>query len=430
MQRDWTILRVTLQSRSPLIIASGEDEAMSDTDPVRDANGLPMLPATSLAGALRARAGNTADDWFGWQVEDGGKRSSVAFTDGLFHWADDRPRDGLVLKPDDLAGMSGDDLCKAVLPGQRPLIRQHVRLNDKGTVDGDGKFSRDAVPTGARFTFEMRTDNRAAADALQGLIREGLFLGGATRSGYGETACVRLLREDLTLPADWSRWCAIFGGDLGQDRDMKESASATARGADPAGWVLSGRMEGPLLIGADGRNDGEDRAPWREPRIVWDGRKGRLDQEVFVIPGSAIKGPVRHRALYHLRKAKVADAQAVLNDMFGHAAKGGSGRAGRLRFHDVAIANAEVIAQTHVGLDRFSGGARRGVLFTDALLWRPRLEIRITKLGLLTSEMLRALEDSLSDLKAGRLGIGAEWGEGAGIFVPDQPLAEEVEDAA
>lgn len=430
MQSDWTILRATLQSCSPLIIASGEDEAMSDTDPVRDANGLPMLPATSLAGALRARAGNTADDWFGWQLGDKGQRSSLAFTDGLFHWSDDRPRDGLVLKPDDLARMHGDDLCKAVLPGQRPLTRQHVRLNDKGTVDGDGKFSRDAVPTGARFTFEVRTDNRAAADALERLIRDGLYLGGATRSGYGEMTCERLLRESLTLPADWSRWCAIFGGDLGQDRGMPEIAADTARVAGRAGWVLSGRMEGPLLIGADGRNDDEDRAPWRESRIVWEGGEGRLEPEVFVIPGSAIKGPLRHRALYHLRKAKVADPQAVLDGLFGHAARGGAGRAGRLRFHDVEIANAEVIAQTHVGLDRFTGGARRGVLFTDALLWRPKLEIRITELGSLTGEMRQALEESLSDLREGRLGIGAEWGEGAGIFVPDRASMAEATHAA
>jgi CRISPR/Cas system CSM-associated protein Csm3 (group 7 of RAMP superfamily) len=217
MENRWYFLRATLQSKSPLIIDSGETDALSDTDPVRDANGLPMLPATALAGVLRSAVGDPNDKaWFGDQVGDESTRSAVILTDGLFHWSDDKPRDGLVL---DVGSTNADHICKYVLPGQRILTRDHVQLNEWGVVAGSGKFERDAVPTGARFTFEMRTKDKAAFDALLAIIKEGIFLGGATRTGYGEMACVSIGQEMVELPSGWDRWCELMGADISTSPD-------------------------------------------------------------------------------------------------------------------------------------------------------------------------------------------------------------------
>ena len=72
---------------------------------------------------------------------------------------------------------------------------------------------------------------------------------------------------------------------------------------------------------------------------------------------------------------------------------------------------------THVGLDRFTGGSRRGVLFTDEMLWRPELAFRITPLrGFPCIACRAAFTAALNDLKSGRLGIGADWGDGVGVF--------------
>lgn len=413
-----TFLRVTMQAESPLIVASGEDDSLLDAEPVRDANGLPMLPATSLAGALRARMTETeAHAWFGWQERDKGDRSSVQLTDGLFHWGkDNKPRDGLIL---DRSKMESDDLCKNVLPGADMLTREHVRLNERGVVDKDGKFNRMAVPAGARFTFEISTDRREAADRLVDVVQSGLWLGGASRSGYGELSCHTCLREDLELPEDWKRWCEIVGSAFYSDRGLKpvkdkELAPATRT------WTAAVKAEGTLLIGGTPRDRDEDRAPWQEVRINWDGDCGSLGSPVRVIPGSSIKGPVRHRTLYHLHKDGVTAAADIVDDLFGKSATTTGGAAGKLRFHDVLVPmNTPEIKQTHVSLDRFTGGARRGALFTDAMLWRPELSIRITELRALSTEQRKALNAALQDLCNGTLGIGSDWGEGVGILIGD-----------
>ncbi|NOU05581.1 MAG: hypothetical protein HOO99_05295 [Hyphomicrobiaceae bacterium] len=47
------IARVTVEARTPLSLASGSYDARFDTLLVRDANDLPALPGTSIAGVLR-----------------------------------------------------------------------------------------------------------------------------------------------------------------------------------------------------------------------------------------------------------------------------------------------------------------------------------------------------------------------------------------
>lgn len=415
MERDVILLRVTLQAKAPLMIASGEEDARHDVLLVRDPNNLPTIPATSIAGALRARIGDRQKDWFGSETPDHRQRSSVIFTAGLFHWSDNRPRDGLVLGAD-LAKLHADPLCKEVLSDADPFMRQHVRLNEHGVVDGSGKFTRAAVPAGARFTFEVRTSLVEAADEIERLVKSGIWLGGATRSGYGQMACIALGREDLSLPRDIERWTAIVTADIGTESPIR---TVNVDGmTESATWIIGGKIENTLLIGAESDNLDVDRVPWSEPRILWAGDRGSFKRDCVVVPGASIKGPIRHRTLFHLRRLKVADADGVNDDLFGSVATETGGGAGKLRFHDVTIEGAREIVQTHVGLDRFTGGARRGVLFTDRLLWQPELAICIDEIspGSVTLDQRRALAATMDDLRSGLLGIGAEWGEGAGVF--------------
>lgn len=428
MRHERFIRRITLEAAAPLAIQSGEEDALNDTLLVRDPNGLPFIPATSLAGAMRAAAGTEADEWFGWQEGNAGSRSPLTISDALLHWSDDGPRDGLITEAAGLRRLEADELCRHLLPGAEPLVRQHVRLNDRGVVDGSGKFTRSAVPAGARFTFEVRSHRRDVIDGVTGLIKAGLWLGGATRSGYGQMMCIAIGELDLELPRDWRKWCEFAGKDLGTDGPVVRKAWSTS--GSVAAWHLKGRIEGALLVGAEGRNLKEDRAPWREKRVRWNKRIGGAAEviEAFVVPGSAIKGPLRHRALFHLRRHGVADPDSCVNTLFGSVAQDDTGSAGKLRFADAVIDDPVIFTQTHVGLDRFTGGSRRGVLFTDAVLWRPRLDVSIFATRDLDAIEHLGLAAALNDLRLGLCGIGAEWGEGAGVFaeietfsIPDHP---------
>ena len=64
-----------IEADTPLSVASGENDPFTASLVATDANGLPMIPGTSLKGLLRfAFAGNESDETvkslFGFQNED------------------------------------------------------------------------------------------------------------------------------------------------------------------------------------------------------------------------------------------------------------------------------------------------------------------------------------------------------------------------
>lgn len=407
------IARLTVECTSPLAIGTGDDDPLYDLMLARDPNGLPMLPATSIAGALRARL--TVEDarkWLGSEASDTPARSLVDITDGLVHWSDNKPRDGRV----DHDSMTGE-FCQMLL-GKVPVERDHVRLDHRGVVDGDGKFTRSAVPTGTRFTFELRsTDDRPMA-ALVALVKAGLVLGGASRAGYGQLRCICCGEKsfDLSTDKDWSDYCKMAVNGIGQD-SLIDCKPVEPHSDNFTGWQITGQIEGPLLVAMQGGDPSRPkRVPYQEARISWQGDAATLGRHV-VIPGSGIKGPIRHRTEFHLRKSAPAQAEVLIVALFGNAASGDDGMAGALRFHDCIPEDARLLKDvSHVSLDRFSGGARKGALFADDMLWRPMLTLKIERLRPLPDAAVKALMSALGDLANGLCGIGAEWGEGAGVF--------------
>ncbi len=427
IETEFHFARITLEARAPLMIGSGHEDALADVLLARDVNGLPVLPATSIAGVLRHRfRPEEARAFFGFQDAQDGHASPLTFTDGLFHWQDDRPRDGIVFDPEDFK----DDPFVEIGKRDHPVRRDHVRLNERGTVEGDGKFERSAAPAGSRFTFEItQRGDGGALDAVLAEVEKGLWLGGATRSGYGEMTCIARGRETLDLgdAQGRKRYVELMAQDLGS-RDIE---MCPVDAAEAAGWMLQGRIEGPLLVGAASDAAEYDRVPYREAAIVWSD-DGPQIREVVVVPASAIKGALRHRTLFHLRRQGHGAAREAIDVLFGSATDGGGGQAGMLRFCDAVVAEPKHFKMTHVGIDRFTAGSRRGVLFTDQALWRPELTIRILPLeGFPDTDCScrNAFKAALADLATGRLGLGADWGDGLGVF-KSLTLPEELKEGA
>lgn len=406
--------RFTLEAQSPLAISSGANDPLLDNQLARDANGMPMIPASTLAGALRALVYNTetADAIFGYQRDATGQRSTVTFTDALVHWPDNKPRDGWANLPE-------EDAVVSTLAHDSPIMRQHVRLNAFGVTEGAGKFERSAVPAGARFTFEVSCwDGEESLKQISAMIRNGVFLGGAKRSGYGALSCIAegnlsipLTKEAASAFKDYAN-ASLSEADIFHMSPVRESQRIDNS------WIVEGSIEGTLLIGAP-RSDGQGgRQPYSEARITWDGDNASLGTTDVVLSGSAIKGPLRHRTLFHLKRLGKGNPDTIVDVLFGCAANDGSGQAGLLRFHDATVTGGHPLEVPHVSLDRFTGGARdkSGALFHDHMTWQPSLRMRIDCLGDVPETGCEAFAVALEDLKTGMLGIGAEWGEGAGVF--------------
>lgn len=446
------LARITLETTAPLSLASGRNDGIFDTHLVRDANGLPCLPGTALAGVLRHlaidRLGEaTADRLFGHigSGADNGHASRVTVTHGHLHDRDDRPVDGLrnalssFLEP---------------LANNLPPKRDHVRLNVRGSVDGAGKFDRAFLPAGHRFSLDLalQSEDADAADwndLLAALSSAAFRLGGATRAGYGGVKVVacRGLAADLRTAeglAAFAAWPARLDAPLPPSAatiampEADRDTLAIRLALTPEAGFRIGHPGAPSL-GRDPKP--ADAVPYTERRITWASGSARENTRQVVVPASSIKGALRHRTAFHharltgrfvARTANLADLPAAddgLGTLFGNAndsrSEGQPGRAGCIGFDDAVLGldDCQVGAQTHVSIDRFTGGVRQGRLFKEELVHAAKpdavvLDIAVDRrrLGGVSAEMRRAFRLALEDLAQGRLALGAASTRGHGYF--------------
>ena len=166
------VFYIQIQLESPLNVASGEDE-WTDADVLRDFEGNPFVPGTSLAGAMRAYLGKKKDDkdcFMGFTGKDAdgnddGKMSSLFVSDMCF--------DGKYI--------SG--------------VRDGVELNgSKVAVDGS-KFDMEIIEAMATAHFYMELTIREQDDEQQihnelkqifrGIDEGEICLGGKKTRGFG-----------------------------------------------------------------------------------------------------------------------------------------------------------------------------------------------------------------------------------------------------
>jgi CRISPR/Cas system CSM-associated protein Csm3 (group 7 of RAMP superfamily) len=436
---------VTIEFVTPFLIGAGESDQLHDDVFQADANGLPCIPGASLAGVLRHALAGGEDPskaeackrLFGYQQADDGEASHVRISFGHLHDASDRPVPA--------RGAKSDPVLAFIQAG---ISRDHVRIGMHGVVDGRGKFDQLVVPTGARFTFEVSVSHASGsrfADILALLARAELRLGRRSRSGLGR---FRLVRASV----------ATF--DLGQEADIRrlarvpvalhELAACTEfkpvelpRGEETGQWVHGEVVLSPIGTWVIGRgvesgrepDSGRDR-PWgrlpvTESILEWEGasgaQKGRVMPKrdaAFLVPGSSVKGALRHRTAFHIRRLKgewlvPGDQEPGATQeevaLFGEMRSGQEGRPGRVYISDVYVdAATKYVAQHHVSLDRFTQGPMDHLLFDELSLGDCTIKLDVSvhmDVGI-DGTARRALVAALEDLCAGRLALGAGRGHG------------------
>jgi CRISPR/Cas system CMR subunit Cmr4 (Cas7 group RAMP superfamily) len=334
------LLRITLQLKSPLALGSGYATSEFDGPCALDANGLPFLPGTSLAGSLRAWISGltlngkpaSADDWLGFvkmqakedERGDEGLTSPLRLTAGHIHNAKNQVQDGQVLPVDWQTDPILGPLASA-LPH-----REHVRLNHRGVGADTGKFDRSFVPRGHRFTFQIQIspypDETAAwaelsRQLLAALAGGELSLGSAQRAGFGRVQaeqawCTRLnlcdgeqrkqlldwRRLDLEPPASCKISLPTPKLDVeaaanvpSSGRDIHLSLSLTACDYWRVGSAANGLRASGLTT------DTPDDQPYREQFVNWNSVPAQFSHG-WVVPGSALKGALAHRTTFHLNR--------------------------------------------------------------------------------------------------------------------------------
>ncbi|RZS97144.1 RAMP superfamily CRISPR-associated protein [Cecembia calidifontis] len=307
------LAQITIEAHSAFAINSGKVGLLNDNMVAKDGNGLPYLPGTSIAGVLR-------------HAIDKELENELFGTSGIGNSRGRESKDGfgsrLVISPGLLVGKDG-----RVIEGLQTIdfedpfyslfralpLRDHVKINSKGTAEKGAKYDEELVFKGTRFVFEIELkgvkEDQNSWEKLLGILETPDFrLGSGTRKGYGE---FKIIHErsfqrifDLTETSDLSAYLTKtvslnFPIPNGEKLNIEKVQGLI-------GWKkyeLQLRAKDFFLFGA-GFGDGDvDHITKREKIISWVNHCPKIsDEEYILIPATSIKGALAHRLRFNFSK--------------------------------------------------------------------------------------------------------------------------------
>lgn len=446
------LARIVIEAETPLSVKSGEGSFYTDALVMKDVNGLPYIPGSSLAGVMRSgwKLFEKEDNaLFGFQgAGNEGEGSRVVFTEARI-----LNSEGVVMD-----GLQENAFTDPLLAHFHELpIRQHVRINSFGTTVEKGKFDEQVVYAGARFCFEMEmigtSEDEGKFQRLISVLQNPAFrLGGGTRKGFGKVKVVDIKYAQLALNdaayltkssnlEESKRWYE-------KHQSLGISKSSDTKG----GWLvykLKLKPDAFCLFGSGYGDDEADMTPVREDKVEWKDGKGSMNGSCYLVPATSVKGAIAHRVAYHynLRCKKYADTMGspkekemencigcgnlAVRSLFGME---GANEQEQLRgnvllsdlFLDAGSATEKIL--NHVAIDRFTGAPIDGALFSEKTLYLKEMDLvleimvdanRVRKqVGKeeIYNDVIGSLEAALKDICHGLLPLGGGVNRGNGVF--------------
>ena len=454
------IARVTIETTLPLSIGSGHADLFLDMPIALDANGLPFIPGTSIAGVLRSamrnvygHEKNSINHLFGFQEGNKGKASNFIFSSAHLLGSTGIVAEGILEKKGNR--FAAPYLQQISVRGIEK--RDRVRINHRGTAVKSAKFDISMLIPGARFVFDIKYLSEGNDDGMWKQVLDALHsklvrFGRSTRSGFGDFAVVQVnvARFNLAKEAELNQYMEWTGGLNDPLPNSENYIQPTKNNKGYTAYTVELEPDDFFLF-SNGKKDsasGEaDMSALRGARIVWNGKTPDFQEEEIVIPASSVKGALAHRTLFHYNrlKGKFADQKAFpedeeewkenIRELFGFAkddknakANEKAGMAGKLRFSDVYLNVNPVDSFTniaHVSIDRLTQGNIQGALFQEEVVDFQK-EKKNLKLEILLEEsetldnsekiLLEAFEYALDDLCNKRLPVGGGVNRGHGRF--------------
>ena len=385
-------------------VAGAHDEI--DLPVARDprAKGQAWIPATSLVGSLRPHLGEAAAQvWLGSAMRDyedapRGKDRESTVQAGRLRVLGTRPIDA------------------------SPRSRGTTAVNrERGAADGGMLRIEESVePTEVTLLIEYDGASDAALLNLLASWRPVIGRGRSSGLGAARVSDVSSVTLDLNRPEHLTWWLgertAYLLGSGGLPEGLEGQRPTAVPSADSAGpaqddLVVAMTAVEPIHVGV---GDSDEKVT---PLL-------RREGSSPYIPGSSWKGVFRHRVEFILDVVGTTDVQreVIVSALFGSQQ---SGR-GLLTFGDSVIEISETQPRTHVAIDRFTGGARDGSLFTlDSV---PRGSTFMLHIGGAASigPVKNLLNHVIRDLSDGLIGVGGHGSRGYGWVARSQdppPLA-------
>lgn len=426
------LARLILQAETPIAIGSGDSDITTDSLVARDVNGLPYIPGTSIAGVLRnqLKVEDNSILW-GYQIGNKGRGSEVIFTEAKILNSKGEAVDGIL---DPLTIISDPFLANYIeLP-----IRQHVCINERGVAANSGKFDEQIVYKGTQFCFEIEvvsdSNDLSVVNAIVDAARsQSLRVGGGTRKGFGKIKVVAAKTTCIDLKTELDRY-------LSKSSNLSESQSwwdkvepYETKEIPDSSYTKYELLLEPLNFFAFGSGFGDDTGE-ADSTTVKEGivADGKFIGNRTLIPATSVKGALRHRVAFYYnklrgkvvgdREATTADKCMAVQELFGY--NDTKQHRGRVMISDVFEKPAKKKLITHVSIDRFTGGAEKGALFTEQTDFGKGLtfniQIYVDNAAFIHDSAEKpiraAFEKAMEDICKGMLPLGGNVNRGNGIF--------------
>lgn len=422
------VLEIEMENSSPLLI--GNEGEWTDIEVLKDWEGQPYIPGTSIIGVLRhllEEQGRSREAVlvFGGQ----GRQSAVQVTDA-YPVSNDyviAKRDSVRI--DEKKGIARDK-CKfdyeIIEPGSIFKFSIIATVRETGGAGG-----QDVKEWPDRETLEEQL-NLCAALINSGQVR----LGRMTTKGFGRMKLVsaRKVFLDFNKPRDLAAWLKDSYTMTGL---TEEKLTLDAPGNEFAVDAWFDIVNSLIIRGYTGSIDEPDAVS-----IAY-AKKDPMGQTLYVLPGTSVKGALRHRAL-RIINTLGGSGEQVLKDFMGWADdKGDETKSkakkksaadkfkSRLIVEETVINNVAAELQHRIRIDRFTGGVIEGALFDSKPLWPlagktgPMVNIRLAVKN--AREWEKGLVMLLlKDLWTEDLPVGGEKNIGRGVL---RGVRAEVKDA-
>lgn len=396
------VFLVQVRFSSPMNISSGEDE-WTDADILRDCNGNPFVPGSSLAGAMRAYLEKSKSDIciMGYTGnDDTGKMSSLFVSDLEFDGKTvSGIRDGVALDENKIT-KTGSKYDMEILEGRTK-----------------GHFFLELVVREMDDEEEM---DQELSEVLQGIQSGEIRLGSKKTRGFGKFELLSLSVKTFERE-NYLDYAKAYEKDTWENAlDEKESWLHKFSGEQRMVHItVPLRLKGGISIR-------QYAARKNEPDFVH-----LTDHGVPVIPGSSIAGAIRHREreiLCELKENGLNFPQSVnqiINRAFGYV-DGTEACSSQIVISETEIKEARFLTMVRTGISRFEAGVRDGAMYKERTCVDGRLvldvSVRKQKNPDDTGWILGILLMTLKDLQNGFLAVGGQTAIGRGVFSTDGPM--------
>ncbi|MCD4786101.1 MAG: hypothetical protein K8T10_19950 [Candidatus Eremiobacteraeota bacterium] len=437
------IIEGKIELLSPAIIGSSES-GDADTVLVRNADGEPYIPGSSMCGVLR--------NYFFENLPkkdskiDGIEKSKF---EDFWGFAEDEKQES--------SGRFQTRQSALIINDLKPCGDVAVKIRDGVSIDpksqmakNTAKYEYEVIEAGQKFEIKIelifRKDNEAEknnykrilATVIDALNESKISVGAKTNSGFGRIKLGewRFYEFDFSKEGKeeilkWLRYC----------RSRRNDGFPMQNTADK--YTISNLLGAPLKIESKFFKI-EAKVRIKSSLIV----RSYFDRIDYpdtvhiksnnkpVLPGTSIRGALRHRTLRILNTLNKPKPEEYINELFGYAyikddkkndnqtpTKNEKNIKGKLSVEESIIPDDLVAEelQQRIKIDRFTGGTIDGALFDSMPLW-DKNNSKTTSFNITLT--IKNHEDHeaglalllLKDLMSGDLAIGGEKSIGRGVL--------------